>query len=329
MSCFCSFSQAAIQLQDRNMHKQLLAMRSSICGLKDELKSERERWDMETQQDEPANEKPCQAYVTQVESVRNNNNRDELRINHVKQDSGILTDEEVSDEELELSVKQMLKTYPPAVRPRSSSFSATAKRSNSYHGHVVKLNESVDKETNDRKPRAVFRARARSVAAIETERLSSSLPSPRRSSQTFADTVRISRFGNMPVINEIPGDALERNTFRSKTFAIYGYRRGSKSVDDDAVAYQSSFSVSKKLPSFGPLTRHGSMPVMHSGGRPKSGTEFRSSKENARIFNNNPIKRSTSQIVLSRPSFEKGKETGSNQIEPYRLYRSTSQISLV
>ena len=326
MSCFCSFSQAAIQLQDRNMHKQLLAMRSSICGLKDELKSERETWDMET----PPNQKPCQVYVTQVESVRNNNNRDELRINHVKQDSGILTDEEVSDEELEQSVKQMLKTYPPAVRPRSSSFSATAKRSNSYHGHVVKLNENVAKETNDRKPRPVFRARARSVAAIETERLSSSLPSPRRSSQSFADTVRVSRFGSMPVINEIPGDALERNTFRSKTFAIYGYRRGSESVDDDAVAYQSSFSVSKKLPAFGPLTRHGSLPVMYSAGRPKSGTEFRSSKENTRIFNmNNPIKRSTSQIVLSRPAFEKARESGSNQIEPYRLYRSTSQISLV
>ena len=316
---FGSNSQAAIQLQDRNMHKQLLALRSSICGLRDELKSERERWEIETQQEEPTDVKPSPAYDTQVETTRNNNNRDELSINHIKQDSGILTDEEVSDDELEQNVKQMLKTYPPAVRPRSSSFSATAKRSNSYLGHVVKLNESVAKETNDQKPRAVFRARARSVAAIETERLSSSMPSPRRS-QSFADTVRVSRFGSMPVINEIPGDALERNTFRSKTFAVYGYRR-SESVDDNA--YQSSFSVSKKLPAFGPLTRHGSMPVMYSGGRPKSGTEFRSSKENTRI------KRSTSQIVLSRPAFEKARETDSSPIEPYRLYRSTSQISLV
>lgn len=318
-----------MQLQDRNMHKQLLAMRSSICILHDELKSERERWEMESQHEDRADPKPAAEYATRGEITRNNNNREQLRINHAKQDSGILTDEEGSDEEeLEESVPQMLKTFPPAIKPRSSSFSAIAKRSNSYHGHAKMLDENADhQETNKRKmPRNVIRVRARSVAAIEIERLSSASLSPRRS-QTFADGL-VNRFGSMPVINEIPGDVLERNTFRSKTFAVYGYRR-SGSVDENA--NKSSFSVSKNLPAFGSLTRHGSMPVMYSGGRPKSGTEIKSSKENKGLVNNNqPLKRSTSQIVLSRPAFERNvKETESNQMKTYRMYRSTSQISLV
>ena len=320
--------QAGMQLQDRNMHKQLLAMRSSIHGLKDELKSERERWQMEMiQQDERTDEKPSPGYVTQVEITRNINSRDEPGVNHIKQDSGILTDEERSDDDHELgqSVSEMMETFPPAVRPRSSSFSATVKRSNRYHIRAVKLEENADTESNDRKASVVFRVRAQSVAAIGNEKLSNLLTSPRRS-QTFSDGV-VNRFGSMPVINEIPGDAFERNTFRSKTFAVYGYRRP-QTVDD--MASQSPSSAPKRLPAFGPLTRHGSMPVMYSGGRPKSGIEFRSwnSKTNAWLFNNNqPIKRSTSQIVLSRPAFEKEKE--SYEIQPYRIYRSASQISLV
>lgn len=40
-----------------------------------------------------------------------------------------------------------------------------------------------------------------------------------RRSQIVAELTS-NRFGSMPVINEIPGDALERNTSRSKTFAF-------------------------------------------------------------------------------------------------------------
>jgi len=321
---------AAMQLQDRNMHKQLLAMRSSISGLKDELNKERERWEMETQQEDRHDDKPTPGYVTKVEIIRNNNGPEDLRIYHAKQDSGILSDEERSDdEEIEESVQEMLQTFPPAVKPRSSSFLVTAKRSNSYHGRVVKLDERTEKEANKRKTRNGIRVRARSVAAIENDRLSSnSLSFSLRRPQSIADGMT-SRFGSMPVINEIPGDALERNAFRSKTFALYGYRRGSGSADDSV--RQSSFAAPNKLLAFGPLTRHSSMPVMYSGGRPKSGTEFRSSKGNRRLVQNNnePLKRSISQIVLSRPALEKAKETKSNQMKHYRMYRSTSQISLV
>ena len=312
------------------MHKHLLAMRSSICGLKDELKKESERWEMElAQQEDRADLKPAPGYVTKVEVIRDNNHREELGINHAKQDSGILTDEERSDsDELEENVQQLLKTFPPAVKPRSSSLSATAKLSNSYHGHAAKR-QSEEKESNKRKSPDVLRVRSRSVAGTDTERLSRASFSLSRRSQTFVDGM-VSRFGSMPVINEIPSDALERNTARSKTFAVYGYRR-SGSIDDNARPSSSSFSVPKNLPAFGSLTRHSSMPVMYSGGRPKSGIELRSKKENKRpVASSQPaIKRSTSQIILSRPALEKFKETKSNQMKPYRMYRSSSQVSLV
>lgn len=324
------------------MHKQLLAMRSSICDLKDELKNERERWEietkerweMETQQEERARDlEPAPGYVRVVETIKNKNHREELRINHAKQDSGILSDEEESEEEESeeeekneesTSISRLLKTFPPAVNPRSSSFFATARRSNSYLGHLIKPSESEGKENSERRTGNVFRARARSLAGTETERLSSA-PFSWRRSHTLSDGA-VSRFGSMPVINEMPSDAFERNTYRTKTFAVYGCRR-SEGVDDHA--RRSSFSAS--LPAFGSLTRHSSMPVMYKGGRPSSGDEFRSTKENRIAINNKQpvIKRSTSQIVLSRPAFEKTvKETAASK-DMYRMYRSTSQISLV
>ena len=300
-------------------------MRSSICDLKDELKNERERWEMETQQEERARDlEPAPGYVRVVETIKNKNHREELRINHAKQDSGILSDEGESEEEEknEESTSQLLKTFPPAVKPRSSSFFATARRSNSYLGHLIKPSESEGKENSERRTGNVFRARARSLA--DTERLSSA-PFTWRRSHTLSDGA-VSRFGSMPVINEMPSDAFERNTYRTKTFAVYGCRR-SEGVDDHA--RQSSFSAS--LPAFGSLTRHSSMPVMYKGGRPRSGDEFRSTKENRIAINNKQpvIKRSTSQIVLSKPAFEKTvKETAASK-DMYRMYRSTSQISLV
>lgn len=309
------------------MHKQLLAMRSSICDLKDELKNERERWEMETQLDERERDlAPAPGYVRVVETIKNKNHREELRINHAKQDSGILSDEEESEEEEknEESVSQLLKTFPPAVNPRSSSFFATARRSNSYLGHLIKPSESEGKENSERRSGNVFRARARSLAGTDTERLSSATFSWRRS-HTLSEGA-VSRFGSMPVINEMPSDAFERNTSRTKTFAVYGCRR-SEGVDDHAS--QSSFSAS--LPAFGSLTRHSSMPVMYKSGRPRSGDEFRSTKENRIAINNKQpvIKRSTSQIFLSRPAFEKTVKENAASKDMYRMYRSTSQISLV
>ena len=332
---FVWIPQAAIQLQDKNMHKQLLAMRSSICDLKDELKNERERWEietkerweMETQLDERERDlAPAPGYVRVVETIKNKNHREELRINHAKQDSGILSDEEGSEEEEknEESVSQLLKTFPPAVNPRSSSFFATARRSNSYLGHLIKPSESEGKENSERRSGNVFRARARSLAGTDTERLSSATFSWRRS-HTLSEGA-VSRFGSMPVINEMPSDAFQRNTSRTKTFAVYGCRR-SEGVDDHP--RQSSFSAS--LPAFGSLTRHSSMPVMYKGGRPRSGDEFRSTKENRIAINNKQpvIKRSTSQIFLSRPAFEKTVKENAASKDMYRMYRSTSQISLV
>lgn len=320
-----------MQMQDRNMHKQLLSMRSSIVGLKDELNNERERWELETNQDDRPEVKPAfevkpvpaPGYVTKVEII--NSDREELRINHVKQDSGILTDEERSDEDLEESVQQMLKTFPPTPTKRSSSLSFSANRY--QNSLVVKRKESNDEEAKQKPARHVVRVRARSVAAIEIERLSTAALSPRNRSQTVADGT-FNRFGSMPVISEIPGDAFERNTSRSKTFAVYGYRQNQGAIERDNRA---SFSLPRKLPvAFGSLTRHGSMPVMYSSGRPKSGTEFRNTNENVRLVSSSqPIKRSTSQLVLSRPALEKAREYESNQMRPYRMYRSTSQVSLV
>ena len=316
-------------MQDRDMHKQLLTMRSSISGLRDELKNERERWELESQQEQqeetselrPA---PAPGLVTKVEVI--DNNREELRINHVKQDSGILTDEERSDEEeLEKSVQELSKSFPPPIKPRSSSLLFSFNRS--LANYAIKRDESGDVEAERTPTRSLVRVRARSVAAIEVERLSTDSVSPRSRSQTVAD-VTFNRFGSMPVINEIPGDALERNTARSKTFAVYGYRHTQSAVEDDNRA---SYSLPRKLPvAFGSLTRHGSMPVMHSGGRPKSGTGLKNTSENARLVSGNqPIKRTTSQLVLSRPAWEKAKQFESNQMRPYRMYRSTSQVSLV
>lgn len=312
---------AGMQLQDRNLHKQLLTMRSSICGLREELQIERESdgWETDIDQDdrERSDSKPFPGCVTKVEIVRNNNNNHGPRISHIKQDSGILTDDEASDEELEGSVKQMLRTYPPAVRPRSSSFSAIAKRSNSYHAPLVKLEGKMNEKRNDRKPPTVIRVRALSLAAIENERLLSKV-SPRVRTHNFSEGV-VHRFASMPVINEIPGDDFARNTFRSRTFGVYG-RRHSESADGSVP--QPEFAVSKMLPAFGPLTRHGSMPVMYSGGRSKSANSPRRVGENN---DHQPIRRSTSQLVLSKTDLE----TESIHRQRYGIYRSTSQISLV
>lgn len=315
-----------MQMQDRNMHKELLAMRSCISVLKDELTNERERWEVESLQDERPEAKPAPApgYVTKVEVI--NSSREELRINHVKQDSGILTDEERSDEELEESVQQMLKTFPPATPKRSSSFSFTVNRS---HGtFVVKRDENGNEEAKRKPARNTVRVRARSVAAIEIGQLSTTALSPRSRSQTVTEAT-FNRFASMPVINEIPGDALERNASKSKAFALYGFRRTQSTVERDN---RSSFSLPRKLPvAFGSLTRHGSMPVMYSGGRPKSGSEFKNMNDNAArlVSSTQPIKRSTSQLVLSKPAWEKAREFETNQMRPYRMYRSTSQVSLV
>lgn len=315
-----------MQMQDRNLHKQLLAMRCSISGLKDELKSERERWEMESLQEGREEIKPAPApgYVTKVEVI--NSGREESGINHTKQDSGILIDEERSDEELEESVQQMLKTYPPMTPKRSSSFSVSVNRS---HGRVViKRDETGEEEARLKPARTPVRVRARSLATIEIGQLSTTAIPSRNRSQTIAEGT-FNRFGSMPVINEIPGDALERNSSRSKTFALYGSRpTQSTAVRDN----RSSFSLPKKLPiAFGALTRHGSMPVMYHGGRPKSASGFENMNENAvkLVSSNHPIKRSTSQLVLSRPAWEKAREFESNQMMPHRIYRSSSQVSLV
>ena len=317
-----------MQMQDRNLHKQLLAMRGSISGLKDELKNERERWEIESLQEDRDEIKPAPApapgYVTKVEVL--NSSREGPRINHAKQDSGILTDEERSDEELEESVRQMLKTYPPMTPKRSSSFSVSLNR---FHGSVVvKRDETGDEEAKRKPAPTPVRVRARSVATIEIGQLSTVALSPRNRSQTVAEGTS-NRFGSMPVINEIPGDALERNTSRSKTFALYGSRQTQSAVVRDN---RSSFSLPRKLPiAFGALTRHGSMPVMYHGGRPKSAPGFENMNENAvkLVSSNQPLKRSTSQLVLSRSAWEKAREFESNQMIPNRMYRSSSQVSLV
>lgn len=306
-----------MQHQDKKLHKQLLTMYSSIRGLRDELQSEQEGWEMEREQDsgDCADTKAAPGYVTQVEVVENDNDNHGPRINHIKQDSGILTDDEISDEELERSIKQMLKTFPPAVRPRSSSFTATAKRSNSYHLPLAKSDESKERKNNDGELSTVARVRVISLAASDSEKLVST----RTRTQTFTEGT-IHRFASMPVINEIPGDDFERKRCRSKTFALYGRRRSESA--DGAVAL-----VSKRLPAFSPLTRHGSMPVMYSSGRSKSAAAFGGLKD---INNNHPtLRRSTSQIVLSRTDLEKSKDTESIREQPYRIYRSSSQISLV
>ena len=315
-----------MQMQDRSLHKQLLSMRCSISGLKDELKNERDRWEMESLQEDREEIKPAPApgYVTKVEVI--NSSQEGPRINHAKQDSGILTDEERSDEDLEESVQQMLKTFPPMTPKRSSSFSVSVNRS---HGSVVvKRDEAGDEEAKRKAARNPVRVRARSVATIEIGQLSTPALSPRTRSQTVTEGT-FNRFGSMPVINEMPGDALERNTSRSKTFALYGSRQTQTAVVRDN---RSSFSLPRKLPiAFGALTRHGSMPVIHHGGRPKSASGFENMNENAvkLVSSNQPIKRSTSQLVLSRPAWQKAREFESNQIIPHGMYRSSSQVSLV
>ena len=316
-----------MQMQDRGLHKQLLSMRCSISGLKDELKNERERWEMESLHEDREEIKPAPApgYVTKVEVI--SSSKEEPRINHAKQDSGILTDEERSDDgELEESVQQILKTFPPMAPKRSSSFSVSVNRA---HGNVVvKPDETDDKEAKRKAARNPIRVRARSVATIEIGQLSNAVLSSRNRSQTVAEGT-FNRFGSMPVINEIPGDALERNKSRSKTFALYGSRPTQSAVARDD---RSSFSLPRKLPvAFGALTRHGSMPVMYHGGRPKSASGFESMNENAvkLVSSNQPIKRSTSQLVLSRPDWQKAREFESNKMIPHRMYRSSSQVSLV
>lgn len=317
---------AAMQLQDRNLHKQLLAMRCSISGLKDELKNEQERWEVESLRDDKEEIKPAPApgYVTQVEVI--SASREGPKINHAKQDSGILTDEERSDEELEESVQQLSKTYPPMIPKRSSSFSVSLNR---FLGNVVvKREETGDEEAKQKPARAPVRVRARSVAVIEIGQSSTAALSPRSRSQTVTEGTS-NRFGSMPVINEIPGDALERNTSRSKTFALYGSRQTQNAIVRDN---RSSFSLPRKLPiAFGALIRHGSMPVMYHGGRPKPTSGFENMNESAvkLVSSNQPIKRSTSQLVLSRPAWEKAREFESNRMIPHRIYRSTSQVSLV
>ena len=315
-----------MQMQDRNLHKQLLSMRCSISGLKDELKNEGERWEMESLHEDREEIKPALApgYVTKVEVI--DSISEGPRINHAKQDSGILSDEERSDEELEESVQRMLKAFPPKTPKRSSSFSVSVNRS---HGSIIVQRDDTDDEEAKRKAaRNPIRVRARSMATIEIGKLSTAATSPRSRSQTVGEGT-FNRFESMPVINEIPGDALERNTSRSKTFALYGSRPRQSAVVRDN---RSSFSLPRKLPiAFGALTRHGSMPVMYHGGRPKSATGFENMNENAvmLVSSNQPIKRSTSQLVLSKPAWEKAREFESNQMIPHRMYRSSSQVSLV
>ena len=301
-----------MQLQDRELHKQLLVMRTTIKGLKDDLSNEPQLWEVGNDLNiEETEQTPVPAYVTKVEIFRSPSA--EIETSHVKQDSGILTDEDGSDKEG--SAKQgPLQTHPPA-RGRSKSFSLST-------SFAVKMNKGFEAEGR-RRSIDVVRARARSASLVEGELASCIVNPPRPRSQTAPEST-FTRFNSMPVINEIPGDSLHGyDAHKTKTFAVYGYRRDETVLEQ---GHKTSYSVTKKLPTaFSVLTRRRSLPVIYTTGGPtRCSVEF-NNRRDLGLVNAHPVRRTSSQLVFSSRATKKTED----QMTPGGICRSVSQISLV
>ncbi|XP_032234940.1 uncharacterized protein LOC116616891 [Nematostella vectensis] len=297
---------AAMQLQDRALHKQLLALHSGICNMKADLK---ELWENEIHHQ-------TETSTSRVQHVSSHVNTDpeapRTQVVHAKEDSGILTDEERDDES-----KDKDKTDGSAV---------TVLRAKSVSMQNL-TNSKSDFNNNFRRKKI-------------TDFYGFHLSKPRERSMTYSEGVTslTNRFTSMPVINELPADE-KRNIKNGKAFAVYGYKKGisdkrmenSGKTKDNLKVVQ--INNGKRLPVvFGKLVRHESMPVMAED---RSANHRRANSARSRLVSSVKVRDEREKPVLSRARSQLDlrpkdwDEPDYRHMTPYTIYRSASQISLV
>lgn len=298
-----------MQLQDRAIHKQLLKLNSAILGLKTSLDESWEQDDKsETESEIEAVCYPTETTaVTRVEVTVNS----QTQVSHTKQDSGILTDEESCDEENDVfESEQPVKARPPRVR------SVSVINLPSYHS-------SIDIDINNNK----MTQSARGNSTNSFQAFSLSIPRTRSYTSTEGQFHRVT---SMPVINENPNqDSTISSKVKGKAFAIYGYVNGNNNTRNNS--HTGGFPLN-----FKPLSRHESMPVISGYGERRSAHHHRSQTEPVQFqrgrFNSSfsgnttqptdrPVMRASSQMDLRR--------IDQQTVKPYRIYRTSSQVSLV
>ena len=254
------------------------------------------------------------AVVTKVEVLDCSPRASPRLIHHVKQDSGILTDEDSNDGERD--------DIFPVVFPSSQSNNSVAAVA-SYKGEFVSGNERLENFSRTSEKRHF------SAPQPAIERVAIHQGKPR--AHTFSETQLGRQFSSMPVINETSKHFEKAPFTNGKTFAFYGYRRTNES--NTVTVVEREQQLKQIHPAFRPLSRHQSMPVnMNEVGkkpRTRAQTEplpkYLGGGFKATVYFQKPIRKATSQLELSRRRSE-GK---AKQMEPYKIYRSVSQISLV
>lgn len=279
-----------MQLQDRGIHKQLLALNSAIRDLKTNLN---DSWDSEdtssvTQTAEEESEEEVLSTATS-ESLA-------TQVSHTKQDSGILTDEESGDE---CDVFDNREYFRPTTRT-SRSVSAICLPS----GFTPELDINQNVITTI-KGYNLSTTRSRSHTVSEGNNLNTTRPR----SHTVSEA-QFHRVTSMPVINEIPDDFSRNSPFKGKAFAISGFIN--KPRPDTRPQSHLGFE---------PISRHESMPTISNIGR----SSVRSSVRHVRS-ETIPFARG---INNSFNSYSDISPSRTNKKPIYRIWRSSSQVSLV
>lgn len=295
-------------MQDRVLHKQLLALHASIRGLKEKLQ-EKENWEWEAMQMHDLVGSP--AVVSKVEVLPLTGTSSSRKIFHVKQDSGIL-----SDEEEDSNYEERYDIFPvesPSTLLRTNTFTSPAPVESYYYVSEKLSRAETQKPLSEPPP-----AKERDITNQRKLRCNS-----------FPEGKASRQLERMPVINETLKKAQKPTFVHGKTFAICGQRKTNKNSTADLVVERDKQPV-RMIPAFRPLSRHRSMPVMHQvGTRPRSKTE--PSKrvfvegDRSNSFSQTPIRKVASSLELSH----RQSEYREKQMEPYKIYKSVSQISLV
>ena len=332
-----------MQVQDKALHRQLQGLHASIMDLKVEQQHiERgQNWEVEDrgelEPDQTRVRRENRAIVTKVEVIDNNEESPRLQPKHIKQDSGILTDDEGNSDECDELFGKPANNCARPQSARSSSFHVSSR------GEAGLTNSRI-KGTNTPQPAKVLACSAEvSINKPENAEATRNIHSPRQRSQTMPSG-SFYRVTSMPVINEIPSQekATKLRTNSAKAFAVYAYQKSSRTDTETSQNHHEKLPVVFHRP----LQRHDSMPALSSNvnyGRARSRTELEQTLRNTARENfkkastgtQGLLRRASSYVELSKPSSYGGKmvkDINCNESKPVRthkLYRSVSQISLV
>ena len=323
------FLQVAMQLQDKALHKQLLQLQASIVGLKSDLSMEREQsvyLDNCGETDHDATRVPREeharmndvtrenrAIITKVEVLLDHNEPKptKLQINHVQQDSGILTDDEDDHNDGDESVRK----FTDSTRNAAKNFVRMQNgRSNSFHARgreVGKANFQKSWSSRSLQPaKVVVRTGEVPKNRRENAEGTSNHSAPRQRSQTMPSTP-FYRVASMPVINEMPtleksgkpqNDKDKNGKDRDRTFGFdglstsehhYGGAGGITEALKDQQSNNSPTYVSQRQPgAFYSLQRHDSMPTLSSNAGPRT---YRTMSDSVRV-----VRASSENVEKSR-----------------------------